>query len=96
VSNPSEKLEQLARQVRALALETSDRKRAEALRVLAVLYTKQAEEITGNNLFKASRRSRLDRLSAVFEACAPRWSESPLLVETCTLKITILAFDCVL
>jgi hypothetical protein len=50
VSTSSDKLELLARQVRALALETSDRKRAEALRVLAVLYTKQAEDIAASEL----------------------------------------------
>jgi len=50
VSISSDKLQLLARQARTLALQTSDRKRSAALRALAVLYTRQAEEITESEL----------------------------------------------
>lgn len=45
MSNAPEKLELLARQARALAASTSDRKRADALRGLAVLYDRQAAKM---------------------------------------------------
>lgn len=45
MSNAPEKLELLARQARGLATATPDRKRADALRRLAVLYEQQAADI---------------------------------------------------
>lgn len=45
MSNAPEKLQLLARQARVMATKTPDAKRADALRRLAALYEKQAEEI---------------------------------------------------